>query len=138
MTTEITGALVFADRKKRKLSRANYALLVGLTKNMIMNIEQGRAIRDTEIEQLRPFIYGPGGAGLDPRDYTHPDVAVPVGQEGLQTIEVIQPDVYELNRSQPPITQIDEDEIEENDEFLDVGADDSVTYTYTDLDGRSE
>jgi hypothetical protein len=139
MTTEINAALVFADRKKRKMSRVNYALLVGLSKNKIMNIEQGRDIRDEEIEQLRPFIYGEGGAGLDNRDFTHgADVVIPVGQEGLQPIEVLtSPDVYILNQSRPPIILIDDNEIEENDEFMWTdGADDLVTYTYTDLDGN--
>lgn len=120
MTTEITGGLVYADRTKRKLSRVNYGLLVGLSKNKIMNIEQGREFKDGEIELLRPFIFGEGGAGLDDRNFTHAaEVTVPVGQEGLQPIEAIaSPDVYALNLSQPPIVLLDDEEIEDNDEFF--------------------
>lgn len=127
MTTEITGALVYADRTKRKLSRKNYAILVGLSANKIMNIENGREFKDGEIELLRPFVFGEGGAGLDNRDFTHAaEVSVPVGQEGLQPIEVVSPDVLALNRSQTPITLLDREEIEENDDFIYVGPSDDI------------
>lgn len=120
MTTEINGGLVYADRTKRKLSRKDYGALVGLSHNKIMSIEQGRAIRSEEIELLRPFLFGEGGAGLDNRDFTNPvQVSVPVGQEGLQPIEVVvPPDLFELNRQQPPIYLLDEEENDDEDEFF--------------------
>jgi transcriptional regulator with XRE-family HTH domain len=109
----MTGALVYADRKKRNLSRAKYAALVGLSANKIMNLEQGREFKEDEAELLRPFIFGPGGAGLDDRDFTDPvEVHVGAGLEGLQPIEVIGRDIIALNRSMPEIELLDDDELD--------------------------
>lgn len=53
----ITGADVFAERTRRKLSRTKFAELVGLTPTKVNNIEHGRRpIRPEEIELLRPFV----------------------------------------------------------------------------------
>jgi transcriptional regulator with XRE-family HTH domain len=123
MTTELTGALVYADRKKRGMSRAKYADLVGLTQNKIMNIEQGRVIRTEEAQQLNQYVFGQGGAGLDDRDYTHPDSVVVVrpGLEGLQPIEVIPADAIAFNQAQPPTYLLDEED-EDDDEPIYIRA----------------
>jgi transcriptional regulator with XRE-family HTH domain/RecB family exonuclease len=111
----MTGALVYADRKKRNLSRAKYAALVGLSANKIMNLEQGREFKEDEAELLRPFIFGPGGAGLDDRDFTDPvEVHVGAGLEGLQPIEVIGRDIIALNRSMPEIELLYDDELDDD------------------------
>lgn len=53
----ITGDDVFAERKRRKLSRTAFAELVGLTPTKVNNIEhKRRAIRPEEVELLRPFV----------------------------------------------------------------------------------
>lgn len=123
MTTEseITGALVYADRTKRKMSRKDYGTLVGISHNKIMSIENGRVIKDAEIELLRPVVFGEGGAGLDNRDFTHDaTVIVPEGQDGLQPIEIGVPkDVLELNRQQPPIFLADKDDYDDEFYMLD-------------------
>jgi PD-(D/E)XK nuclease superfamily protein len=95
---EVTGDLVFADRKERKMSRSAYATFVGLTPTKINNIEKGRAPTEAEANTLRPFLTG--------------QVPIP---------PPVQPSTEDFS-SNPVILDNGEDEDEfDDDDFIDTG-----------------
>jgi transcriptional regulator with XRE-family HTH domain len=64
MMNDVTGELVAADRAHRKLSRAKYAALAGLTHAKVNNIEHGRQPTPDEAKKLGKLVFGSGGIAM--------------------------------------------------------------------------
>jgi hypothetical protein len=53
----ITGAMIVADRKRRKMSRTKYRELTGLTEARQANLESGKKEKPGDYEALYPYIF---------------------------------------------------------------------------------
>lgn len=138
--TELTGAMVYAERKRRKMSRQAFAELVGLTPTKVRNIEQqgrkgGRDPRPREVEMILPHIspevLASGGIEVPPASRKKEVAAATSGHSsgssqpvvlldedaedegGFSVLDGFLLDEEDLTPSQP-VVLLNEDEIEDD------------------------
>lgn len=107
---EITGDLVLADRKARKLSRTAYGKLCGLTSTKVRNIEQGRPLKPHEQVALEAVLATSTALNQSPAPASPTDLS---GGEGEPAS--ITPDVQGAPPApeSPPVVLLTTEEVEE-------------------------